>query len=425
MSEPQDHTNAGRVLVFGDDGRIALAVIRSLGRSGKEVHVAPFDWHSPTLESRYISTVHRLPRYSDDADRWVEAVETLLQQNAFDLVVACCDDRTILPFHQHRSRFSSYRIAIPNPQSIDALFDKAATRQLCARLGVPVVDGEVLKGCWTAGELGKRFGFPLVVKPRRSFSIDHLDILEKVAIVDDEPQLERVLANLSEPSAFLIERYFEGEGGGLSVLANSGEILVSFQHRRLHEGRGGCSSYRVSEEVDPEIIRACSKICQELKFSGVCMFEFRKKRETGEWILIEVNARFWGSLPLPVSLGVDFPTYLYDLMVHGRAQATVSYPAGIRSRNIMLDANTLLARLSEAEIRQLPSLLADFASFGLQPLSWMTGRERSDSIVLDDIRPGIAELLDLLARIRRRRSRLGTTGMRRRRADHTVPDSVG
>ena len=52
----------GRVLVFGDDMRIFLAVVRSLGRSGKEVHAVPFTADSPALTSKYISAIHHVPR---------------------------------------------------------------------------------------------------------------------------------------------------------------------------------------------------------------------------------------------------------------------------------------------------------------------------------------------------------------------------
>src|SRR5437667_11320126 len=91
-----------RVLVFGDDMRIFLAVVRSLGRAGKEVHAAPLDWHSPALKSNYISVVHYLPRYSDDPVAWRMSVLDLLRTHSFNLVLLCCDDRAILTFYIYR-----------------------------------------------------------------------------------------------------------------------------------------------------------------------------------------------------------------------------------------------------------------------------------------------------------------------------------
>lgn len=59
MSKP-----AERVLVFGHDMRIFLAVVRSRGRAGKEMQAAASNWHSPTLQSKYACAVYHLPRYS-------------------------------------------------------------------------------------------------------------------------------------------------------------------------------------------------------------------------------------------------------------------------------------------------------------------------------------------------------------------------
>src|SRR5215210_3695533 len=122
---------AERVLVFGDDMRIFLAVVRSLGRAGKEVHAAPFNWHSPALKSNYISAVHHLPRYSEDSVAWRTSVLGVLRAHSFSLVVPCCDP-AIIPLHVHRQDFADFPIAIPNPTAMSLLFDKEKTRGLCA-----------------------------------------------------------------------------------------------------------------------------------------------------------------------------------------------------------------------------------------------------------------------------------------------------
>jgi len=244
---------AERVLVFGDDMRIFLAVVRSLGRAGKEVHAVPFNWHAPALKSKYISKVHYLPRYSDDAAAWRASVLDLLRAYAFNLVVPCCD-RTILAFHAHRQEFAGYPIAIPESRAMDLLFDKKCTRELCLELGIPVVPSASIGPGETAQTLVGRFGLPLVLKPRRSYWPDRLDATGKVWIVESESELQKVLSTLREPWRYLAQTYFDGVGVGVSVLAKDGRILQAFQHRRLREGRGGSSSYRVSESVNEDLI---------------------------------------------------------------------------------------------------------------------------------------------------------------------------
>ncbi|HET7680851.1 MAG TPA: ATP-grasp domain-containing protein [Xanthobacteraceae bacterium] len=409
-----------RVLVFGDDMRIFLAVVRSLGRAGKEVHAAPFNWHSPALQSKYVSAVHYLPRYSDDPSGWRESVMSLAKKYDFDLIMPCCDDRAILPFDIHRDDFAEYRVAIPDRTSMDLLFDKQCTRELCVELDIPAAPGKQLAADDDASHLVARFGLPLVLKPRRSFWADRLDGWGKVFIVETEAHLRKLLLEIQDRPRYLVEGYFEGVGVGVSVLSDRGNILHAFQHRRLREGWGGSSSYRVSEPVNPALREACEKICRHTGLTGVCMFEFRWRPETQGWILLETNARFWGSSPLPLSLGIDFPRYLFDLLVHDRRHAPVQYPSGVRSRNAVLDGMNLFKSIGRLGSKDIGSWISEFGKFLLQPLFWLTGRERSDSFVRDDLRPAFAECAMLAKSIKEKVVRAQNVAIRRRRSERAT-----
>jgi predicted ATP-grasp superfamily ATP-dependent carboligase len=397
--------NKGKVLVFGDDMRIFLAVVRSLGRAGIEVHAAPLNRDYPALKSKYISAIHHFPSYSMDPNGWLNAVLSTLHTHAFDLVIPCCDP-AILPLHIHRQDFGDQRLAIPSPASMDLLFDKELTRQLCTETSINIVKGARLGKNQDAKQLVAEFGLPLVIKPRRSYWDDALEAWGKVSIPETEQNVHDVLASIRDRSRYLVESYFEGAGTGVSVLAKDGKILQAFQHRRLREGRGGNSSFRISEAVHDELLKACEKISARMNLNGVCMFEFRYNDNTNDWILIETNARFWGSLPLPVAIGVNFPKFLYDLMVHQVQHERVFYPIGIKSRNLMLDGFNLLRQTREGGHGQSNHLVADILNYITQPLRWLIGTEHSDSFVSDDLKPAFWEFFSLLRSLRERRQRL-------------------
>jgi predicted ATP-grasp superfamily ATP-dependent carboligase len=381
-------------LVLGDDLRIFLTVVRSLGRAGIRVHAAPFDWHAPALKSKYVSEVHRLPGYSDDPEGWLSKLQTLVAEHQFELIIPCCD-RAILPLDLHRSQINGTKLAIPQSTAMDRLFDKELTRDMATGAGIPVVPGRRLSSPDTAQELISEFGLPLVLKPSRSYAIDKLDTWGRVWIIENVSQLSQALAAIDEPGRYLVEGYFAGEGVGVSVISEGGNIALAFQHRRLREGWGGSSSFRISESVDEPLLDACRKICQRTALTGVCMFEFRVNRKRAKWVLLETNARFWGSLALPVSLGVDFPKYLYELLVNGVRPPSQTYRVGVRSRNVALDARNILSDLSRSGWTRLPETAGAIASFFAQPMNWLLGREISDTVVIDDLRPAFAELLDL------------------------------
>lgn len=406
----------GRVLVLGDDMRIFLTVARSLGRAGLEVHAVPFNWHSPALRSRYVAKVHRLCRYSDDAAAWQSAFLALVTSQDFDLVIPCCDRATIA-LDASRDMLASQRLAIPNRAAMTTLFDKEQTRKLCLELGISVVKAGRLDASAGARDLVARFGLPLVIKPRRSFWADKLDVWEKVAIPASEAEVAELLAGITHHDRFQVEAFFDGVGVGVSVLAHEGRIVQAFQHRRLREGKAGPSSYRISEAVNPGLLEACAKICRHTAHTGVCMFEFRYNPERRDWILIETNARFWGSMALPIAIGVDFPRYLYDLMVNDVTHPRVAYEPGIRSRNFFLDGLNLLRRARH--LAAGGAWLKDVGDFLAQPAGWLTGRERSDSFVLDDLKPGLWECATFAGAIARKFARRHAAPARRE-ADHNL-----
>ena len=68
------------VLLFGDDTRSFLATVRSLGRQGVPVHVAPYSLSAPALRSRYIRKVHRIPYYLGDGAAWTAAVRDVVRE---------------------------------------------------------------------------------------------------------------------------------------------------------------------------------------------------------------------------------------------------------------------------------------------------------------------------------------------------------
>ena len=381
-----------KVLVLGDDSRAFLAVVRSLGRRGLAVHVCPFDHAAFALRSRHIAAIHRLPPYNLDPAAWVEAVRTLFDQHRFALVVPC-DDRSILPLQRHREAWGGTRIALPNEAAFAAFFDKQATRELAAGTGVPVAPGEAFGAAPPdASTLVKRYGLPLALKPRHSFELDQIASRRSVSILHTEAALAAALAALDRPELYLVEGFFEGSGVGVSILAAEGEILQAFQHHRvLESGPTGGSTYRVSAALDPALEQATAALARAAALHGVAMFEFRRNMATGQFVLLEVNARFWGSLPLAIAAGIDFPAQLYDLLVEGRRHPRIRYRVGQYARSLGNDAYRVVGALSD-HATSLPARLArvggEFAT-GLGRM--LLGRERHDTFAGDDLRPWLGE----------------------------------
>ena len=128
-----------RVLVFGDDAKAFLAVARSLGRKGIEVHAAPADFASPALKSRYIAAAHRLPSYWLGAERWAEAVAALADRERIGLIVPT-SDASLMMLMRHADRLGRERLALPGGKAARNLHRQggdAAARLRAWRAGLP------------------------------------------------------------------------------------------------------------------------------------------------------------------------------------------------------------------------------------------------------------------------------------------------
>ena len=96
--------------------------------------------------------------------------------------------------------------------------------------------------------------------------------------------------------------------------------------------RGGRSTAAVSASCDPRLVDSAGRMLGALGWHGVAMAEFKWDETSNQFWLLEINGRFWGSLPLALAAGVDFPYYLYQLAVGQTPEPAASYAEGVLAR---------------------------------------------------------------------------------------------
>lgn len=256
--------------------------------------------------------------------------------------------------------------------------DKIESVRLAARASVPLPAYRVAQ----VGRLedGERpdWPFPWVLKPRASFGRDWRR-KRPVQTVHDHPEWMDALAEFERDEEILVMAWVPGRGVGVEVLAHEGQVSTWFQHLRLHEpAGGGGSSLRAAVPVDPRLKKATEAMVAELNYTGVVMFEYRVHGP--DFIFVEINTRFWGSLPLAVAAGVDFPLRLYEQARSGRPPGPAPTPRlGLRSRNLIRDVGWVVR-----EGRRSGRLLSSTASL-LDP------RIPQDTLQWDDPGPAWVE----------------------------------
>ncbi|WND03040.1 ATP-grasp domain-containing protein [Temperatibacter marinus] len=315
-----------KILVIGDDLRSFLAVVRSLGRAGHEVHVLPERLNSISLSSSFIKKIHKIaPAYSD-LDRWLMLLTQLDQNEAFDYIIPCTD-QAMVPLMLKEHGINSDKIATPGDRAFSTFIDKWETHELAVKLGIARPEVSMIDTPHDTHH------YPLFLKPKSSITLDKLSGKQMVVKIGSMQELEANLSSLDHHEEYFLESSFEGIGVGVSVLAWAGEVSHAFQHERVSEGIAGGSSIRKSVPLSKVMLKDVKKLAEATQLNGVAMFEFRYNPSTKAHCLLEVNARFWGSLPLALFAGVDFPSLYIESLQRKKACAkNFSYTAGKISR---------------------------------------------------------------------------------------------
>ena len=385
---------------MGADNRSFLAVIRSLGRKGYRVHTACCPPGTAALTSKYIVKNHRcqIPNQLDDFE--IEPYVQMLQEEHIDLILPC-DDPSILVVKHFQRQIEKYsQIYLLSHAVNEIAFSKAKMNQLARSLNIPL-PSELYVSATGADieEVVSKIPAPVVLKPVSSYQSVDLKSRLTVNKAYTEATYREILPVMLLSSDILVQENFVGTGLGVECLALEGELLVTFQHRRVHEPiHGGGSSYRKSEPVDPALYEATARLVKALNYTGVGMFEFKKNDETGAWIFIELNPRFWGSLPLAVASGADFPVYLVEMLLDHRTVFPQSYRSGLYCRYMTQDVQwfkeNLKADRTDPQLASLP-----LSTWMLEGLNVLAFKERNDTWALDDPRPFFVEIGQIFGKL--------------------------
>ena len=342
----------GTVLVTDADRSSAIAIIRSLGRKGWRVIAADSDSRSLGFRSRYAHDQLLYPSPCQAPDELVETLYRAVHEKKIDLLIPVTEE-IIQPVTNSRSRFDGMcHLAMADSAALEVVMDKSRTLELAQKLGVPVPPSRIVQSHAQAKDVVETLGWPVVLKPvlSRHYCRER-GIIEKhtVSYANSLEELEERMRPFEEKHQILLQKYCPGIGQGVELLAHRGHPLSAFQHKRLAEipVTGGASAWRESVPLSHELYQYCEQMVKALKWTGLIMFEFKIGEQAQ---LMEINGRVWGSLPLAVQSGMDFPSQLAEMYL-GQPSKTAKEPVsdyrvGVRDFNLELTLKWILRVLS-------------------------------------------------------------------------------
>lgn len=385
------------------DGEVqsALTIVRSLGTKGIKVICGSERASGMALHSRYARETFVYPSPREDVAGFVASVEGACRKETDGVVVFACSDACFLPISRERQRFGETVRVLARPEDVETAFDKLKTLELARSLGVNIPKTYKIENQEDLGRVVDRLAYPLVVKPRRSCTwVNGVGVKGTVKIVGNASELKDACHSHWRATGEwpLIQEYVDGEEFGVFYFYNQGKPVTWFAHKRLRSlsPYGGASCLRESIKMPEDLDRDARKLLDALHWNGVAMVEFKRGRD-GKPRLMEINGRFWGSLPLAIWAGVDFPYQVYALANGQKEEAVGPYRIGVSSRHVLADFKHLLSVFFGSSVIGVARpekwrTLKEFVKFG-GPL------RREDVYAWGDLKPTFWEVLDIIKRL--------------------------
>jgi protein-tyrosine-phosphatase/predicted ATP-grasp superfamily ATP-dependent carboligase len=363
------------VLVLDGHSRAALETLQSLGRASVQVDLAAESKDCLAMHSRYAARTLQQPSQEKAADfhAWLRAQD---QKRNYALIVPATEASLLGLRQLDENDPLRCKAVIPGNDALDIALDKEKTWKLARELGVPVPASILFS---STAEIGPAEQFPVVLKPTHSkvMLAGELHTLA-VAIVKNEAERQEHLRRWLPVTPVQQQPYVFGRGVGVELLFNHGKKVWHFAHERVHEYplSGGASSYRRSIVPPGNMLHDAERLLAALNWHGVAMVEFKMDAK-GQYWLVEINPRLWGSLALSIDAGVDFPAGVLQIACGQQPAAQPQYKIHYYTRDLRTDVDWLKSNLRADP--QDPLLHTRSRSFSfLELLRPLTGHESWD-----------------------------------------------
>lgn len=393
------------------DGQLksALSAVRSLGKAGISVSVGAERETGMALHSRYTKTRFVYPSPYTHQEDFIACVKAEAIRLGEKPVVFAFSDATYLSLYAKREELAEHvTLIFPDTKSVEIAFDKAATYSLARVSGIPTITTYTPETKEEVTRLGETLSYPCVIKTRRSVTWkDTVGIFGSASFVKNAHELVRKFSDLKEKlgESPLIQDLLLGEEYGVEMLAHEGMPYALVTHHRIRSlsPTGGASVLKETlhaGELKSTLETYAQKLVEKLAWSGPIMVEFKVDSDSREPYLMEINGRFWGSLPLSVTAGVDMPLLYYKQAKEDVVpKEVVTAQEGIITNHFLGDVRHLLRVLfARDHMRTLlyPKRLTALREFCMLPLG-----TKPDVWSFADPKPSLMEFIDVISRLKK------------------------
>lgn len=361
-----------------------LSAARSLGRRGRTVYVlAESEERLPVAASRYVREYVTVP---------VESWSEWLAAHRLGAVLVPCGDPGLEFLARRRGVLEElgHRPVEANDALVLDLLDKGVTARVAHAAGVDTPLVVTIDSPSSLEEAAETVQFPCALKPVHSHRAP-VGWRAKGLVVHTVDELAAVVAAVT---GVVVTEIVPGPDDAFCSYYTyfvDGEPLFHFTKRKLRQYpiRWGTGTYHLSEWV-PDAHETGLRLFQSVGLVGLGNVEFKRDARDDKLELIECNLRLTAADPMLRACGLDLPHLLYERAVGRDVPLPSQFRQGVRQWHPLPDVRSL------RDYRREGSLTVG---------GWARSLLHRQCLPLfsaDDVRPSLANVLDVGRRLVRR-----------------------
>ncbi|MBN1453549.1 MAG: ATP-grasp domain-containing protein [Anaerolineales bacterium] len=292
------------VLIPDGENEHALWTTRCLAQAPEvKVHILSTKRWMPVRFSRHCHLYEFKPTGRDSQER-INAIADIIRWKNIDVILPVSESGAEFAASEHRNLAQLAAITpIPSLHSLQIAQNKWKLNQFACLQQVPVPRSILVSSTPHFYLQLAKLEYPVLIKPvigsdgqgiqRFECPSDLLRFLERRADVQDN---------------YIVEDYIPGYDIDLSVLCHQGEILaytIQLSLISASERFGPLMAMQFIEQ--PEVLENGRKLFSALNWSGVAHIDMRYDNRDGQFKIVDVNPRYWGSLLGSFVVGINFP----------------------------------------------------------------------------------------------------------------------
>lgn len=292
------------VLIPDGDTILSLSVIRCLSDlENVDLHIVS---RKKWVESRFSRKIKSFTFYaeSNDDKGFIHFLTEIIEIKNINVLLPI-HYPTIRLLSQYRNVFETCNIGVfaSAVEQLDLANNKGSLAKLLLSTGIPHPKTTELSCLKSDGILD----YPILLKPKNGWNGN------KIFKVNDSVEFFKICSTIPDKNKYLIQNYIVGYDIDMSVLCENGNILNYTIQKGYVNSKSPFEPPKAIEFLrNNEIFESVKKMMEKLNWTGVAHVDLRYDKRTKQFLVIEINPRFWGSVDASKKTGVNFP-YLYCL----------------------------------------------------------------------------------------------------------------